>query len=57
MKFKIELQRDSDNTYTDSVEVEAWEDSVEITLDNPERVIKMKISELRYALAFSGDEK
>lgn len=58
MKFKIDLEYDSDNSvhYMDSIEVAtcANEDWVQIVMQSPARTIRFKKSEMRYALAFCG---
>lgn len=59
MKFRISLEQDSGNSYlysTDlALEVETVDaDLVELTLESPHRKVKIKKSELRYALAFCG---
>lgn len=58
MKFRIALAQDSDNFYVDdsnALEVETVADDwVELTLESPHRTVKIKKSELRYALAFCG---
>jgi hypothetical protein len=64
MKFKLDLDSDSENNrygYDGSgsaeIETSSTEDWVEISLQNPERCIRMKKSELRYALSFFGTEQ
>ena len=58
MKFKIELVEDSEQGYfsePQALEVETIpSDWVELTFNNPHRTVKLKKSELRYALAFCG---
>lgn len=59
MKFRIALERDSDNSFiydeNHALEVETVDsDLVELTLESPHRKFKIKKSELRYALAFCG---
>lgn len=58
MKFRISLEQDSDNSYLygdGALEVETVDsDLVELTLESPRRKVRIKKSELRYALAFCG---